>query len=63
MNATDTKINYFLSKVEQLRTAERNYKTLATEFNQEFGEWLRSQGMPDNFNPVELIAHFRGLDK
>jgi hypothetical protein len=59
MNATDAKINYFLSKINQVRQAEQAYKSIAAEFNQEFVEWLKSQGMGEVFSPVELIAHFR----
>lgn len=59
MSAIDTKINYFQGKREEIKRKQAELTMLAGQFDKEFGEWLKEQGMPEQFTPIDLIKHFR----
>lgn len=58
MNAMETKLNYFKSKLEQVKSFQATAKIAADKFDAEFQTWMREQGMPEQYTMVELISHF-----
>lgn len=58
MNAVETKINYFRSKLDEIKRTEVALKIVTEKYNREYSEWLIEQGMPEQFTQLDLIAHF-----
>jgi hypothetical protein len=59
MNALDTKINYFRSKLDAVKRAKAHLDKENADFNREFSEFLKKNGVPETFSPLDLIETFR----
>jgi hypothetical protein len=58
MNATETKMNYFRSKLDEVRRLEMDLKMKVGNFDREFKDWLREQGLPEQCHLIDVISHF-----
>lgn len=59
MNAVDTRLNQFLSELQQVQDAKQKAIYLEGKFNQDFTAWLKEQGVPENTSLPAIIQHFR----
>jgi hypothetical protein len=58
MNAIETKVNYFRSKLDDIRRTEMDLKMKVGKYDEEFKLWLREQGLPENYSLLDLIDLF-----
>ena len=63
MNAVDTKLNYFKSKLDQVRRLGMDYKMAEGQYDAEFKEWMKEQGVAGENTLIDLIQHFRQKPK
>lgn len=59
MNSTDTKINYFESKLTEIRQKEMELKMMVGQYDKEFKEWTDEKGLPQHYSLLDLIKAFR----
>ncbi len=59
IESLDDKLAGFAKKLDEVKHAEMSYKMRLGQYNEEFGKWLKGEGIPDNFSLLDVIKHFK----
>ena len=59
----EQKIAALKEKMDAVRQAHMNYKMLEGKFNEDLGAFLREEGLGEQFSLIDLLAHFRPVQK
>ncbi len=54
----ENKIEYFQEKMNGVRKAEMGLIKARSEYDKEFTDWLKGEGLPDSIALIDIIAHF-----
>lgn len=60
MSDLQGKIQYFMQQLAEIKKVKADLTFKEGKYNEELLKWLKEQGLPEQFNLIELVNHFVG---